>query len=89
MDMSDIQLITAIDENYAAFQALVPSILQVRKGQFALLRQGQVMGYFNDPGAAAIAGDQQFPDGLFSVQEVMAEPSSLGFFSYAYDIRPS
>jgi hypothetical protein len=87
--MIDLHLISAIDENYAAFQALLPALLHSYQGQYALLRDGRVEACFADAGDAALHGNTQFADGLFSIQEVMAEPSSLGYFSYAYDIRPA
>ncbi|MCC7362533.1 MAG: hypothetical protein IT317_23835 [Anaerolineales bacterium] len=69
--------------NYDAFQSLLPSILAEHHGQFALLRERQIVEYFSTAGDAYKAGKQLFSDGQFSIQEVVAEPLDLGFFSHA------
>lgn len=72
-----------ITANYDAFEALLPSILDEHHGQFALLHERQIVEYFSTAGDAYKAGKQLYPDGLFSIQEVVAEPLDLGFFSHA------
>jgi hypothetical protein len=83
------QLVSVIEDNFISFQAQLKTVLSVYHGQYVLLRHGKIIDYFRDAGAAALKGEACFPDGLFSVQEVVNEPSSLGFYSHAYDIRPS
>ncbi len=78
---------TEVDRNFEAFEGLLGTILADRRGQFALMRGGEVISYFPRESAALAAGRQQFDDGLFSVQEVTDRPVDLGFFSHAINPR--
>lgn len=71
-----------VDRNYDAFVRLLGSILPEHRNQLALMRDGQVLGYFGSPGAANRAGHERFPDGIYSIQEVTDEPIDLGFWSH-------
>lgn len=73
----------AIVENYEAFEAMLPLLLQTHKGEFALMRNRQVVDFFSSASAAQIAGSHQFHDGSFSVQKVEDKAIDLGFYSYA------
>lgn len=72
-----------IERNYEAFEAMLPLLLAERRGEFALLREGAVAGFFPSAGEAQSAGQAQFPDALFSVQRVEDKAVDLGFYSYA------
>jgi hypothetical protein len=72
-----------VDTNYEAFVALLPNILERRRGQYALLHQGQVSGYYGSALDAATDGHRRFGEGAYSVQEVTDESDNLGFYSYA------
>lgn len=71
-----------VDRNYDAFLRALATILPTHRGQYALMRQGKIVGYFDRPGAANIAGFERFKDGVFSIQEVTDEPIDLGFWSH-------
>ena len=71
-----------VDRNYEAFQKDLPRLLKEHPGEFALLREGNVVGYFETPGDALTEGDRRFEDSLFSVQEVTGRVVDLGFFSH-------
>lgn len=73
----------AIVENYEAFEAMLPLLLQTHKGEFALLNDRQVVAFFESASAAQRAGADRFPDGAFSVQKVEDKAIDLGFYSYA------
>ena len=72
-----------IDSNFDAFQRHLSVSLVEHRGEFALLRHGRVIDYFDRPGAALVAGNQRFPDLLFSIQEVSDEPIDFGVWSHA------
>lgn len=72
-----------IDSNFDAFQRHLNVSLASHRGEFALLRNGQIVEYFDRPGAALVAANQLFPDQLFSIQEVNDEPIDLGVWSHA------
>ena len=72
-----------VDKNYKAFQRLLPTILQMHQGKYALMRQKKPVEYFDSARDAMIYGQKQFSDGLFSIQHVTAHVVDLGFFSHA------
>ncbi len=76
----------AIDENYAFFQTIVTSLMADHAGEFALLRDRDLVGIFPTPGAA-LDEARRFPDDLYSVQKVIDRPLDLGLMSYAADQR--
>ena len=59
-----------VDENYDAFLKLLPDILQAHAGKFALMREREVVDYFDSFGDAVRFGNEKYPDGNFSIQEV-------------------
>jgi hypothetical protein len=69
--------------NYRAFVQLLPTIITAHQGQFALMRDGQVVEYFSTFADAFKAGRQLYSDGKISIQEVTNLPLDLGFFSHA------
>ena len=71
-----------VDRNYDAFVRTLRTILPRHRGQYALMRDGKIVGYFDRPGAANITGCERFEDGVFSIQEVTDEPIDLGFWSH-------
>ena len=71
-----------VDQNYDAFVRKLGSILEAHRDQLALMRDGRIVGYFNTPREALQVASEQFPDGIFSIQEVTDEPIDLGFWSH-------
>lgn len=72
-----------IDANYDYLQRTLALLLPEHQGQYALLKNCAVVGFFDRPGDAYRAALDRFTDRLFSIQEVTSEPLDLGFFSYA------
>jgi hypothetical protein len=72
-----------IDRNWERFLELLPGLKAAHEGQFALLRHGEIVGFFGSAIDAQIAGNQRFEDGIFSFQIVSEELEELGFHSYA------
>jgi hypothetical protein len=72
-----------IAENYEAFEAMLPLLLQTHKGEFALLNDRKVVCFFPTASGAQIEGARRYPDGSFSVQKVEDKAIDLGFYSYA------
>ena len=71
-----------VDRNYDAFTRMLGTILREHRDQLALMRDGHIVGYFDTPRQALSAASEQFPDGIFSIQEVTDEPIDLGFWSH-------
>jgi hypothetical protein len=72
-----------IDHNYDFFQRNLAGFLVSHFGQYALLRSGEVIGFFAGPGEAYRIGLARFPDRLFSIQQVTDEPVEMGLLSVA------
>ena len=71
-----------VDRNYDVFMRQLASLLAEHRDEYALMRDGQIIGFFRKPGEANRVGVERFPDGIFSIQEVTDEPIDLGFFSH-------
>jgi hypothetical protein len=71
-----------VDQNYDAFVRMLGTILSEHRDQLALMRDGQVVGFYQTPREALEAAVEKFPDGIFSIQEVTDEPIDLGFWSH-------
>lgn len=74
-----------IDRNYDFFQRNLTQFIEKHRGQYALLRSGGVVAWFDRPGDAFRAGLEEFPDELFSIQEVEDQPAEIGLMSLAID----
>ncbi len=71
-----------VDRNYDAFVRVLGSILPNHRDQLALMRDGEIVEYFDTPREALRAAYDLFPDGVYSIQEVTDEPIDLGFWSH-------
>ena len=80
-DMDDARQNAEVDRNYDVFMRMLSGLLADHRDQYALMRDGEIIGFFAKPGEAHRAGIGQFADGIFSIQEVTDEPIDLGFFS--------
>lgn len=77
-----------VERNYQAFAQRLPSLLASHQGKFALMRDGEIIEFFDTARDAYVAGQKLFKDDqLFSVQEVVEAPVDLGFFSHAVSQR--
>jgi hypothetical protein len=76
-----------IDRNFHAFQKVVGSLISTHAGEFAILRHGNVDAFFKSASDALTEAYKKFPDGIFSVQEVVTGPLDLGFYSHVASVR--
>jgi hypothetical protein len=74
---------TELDRNYAAFQSRLPELLQSHAGQYAVLRHGEIIEFFDTLSDAARFCGREYSDGIFSIQEVTSSRVDLGFYSHA------
>lgn len=72
-----------VDRNYDAFTRALGGIMPAHRDQFALMRGGAIIAYFDKPGDAYREGVSRYDDMIFSIQEVTDEPIDLGFWSHA------
>lgn len=75
-----------VERNYQAFKERLPDI-QAHAGKYALLHDGDIVGFYDTIRDAALTGEKFYPDGLYSVQKVTTEPVDLGYFSRALHFR--
>lgn len=76
-----------IDRNMFAFQSHLSSILGSHRGQYALLRDQQIVEFFVSLKSALQAAHERFSDDRYSIQEVTDQPIDLGFYSHADNLR--
>ena len=67
-----------VRRNFDAFQKLLPEILRNRRGKIALMRDRQIVDYFNTRLQARAAAEASYADGIWSIQEVTDEIAYLG-----------
>lgn len=72
-----------IADNFVAFEAMLPVLMKDHRGEFALMRHGEVVDFYAKASEAHLTGLQRFADKEFSVQRVEAKALDLGFFSHA------
>lgn len=71
-----------VDRNYDVFMRILSDLLPEHRDEYALMRDGEIIGFFTKPGDAHKAGVKTYADGIFSIQEVTDEPIDLGFWSH-------
>ena len=67
-----------VRRNFDVFQKLLPEILEERRGKIALMRDKQIVDYFDTRLRARAAAEASYPDGIWSIQEVTDEIAYLG-----------
>ncbi len=63
-----------IIENDTSFRRLLPSIIINHEGEFALMRDGNIIRYYPHHFVADSKGQKFYPDGRFCVMKVTEEP---------------
>lgn len=72
-----------IERNLFAFLPRLPSLLPEHEGSFALLRHQRICSIHEKLSDALKRANDQFADGIFSIQKVTEKPVELGMFSNA------
>ena len=72
-----------VDQNYEAFQALLPTLLPAQAGKYALMRHAEIVEYFDTIDDALKYATKVFDDEIYSIQQVTETVEDLGFFSHA------
>jgi hypothetical protein len=76
------QTAAQVQQNYEAFNEKLSGLLPKHRGEYALMKDGQIVGFFNTAMDAYVAGEAQLGLGNFSMQKVVDEPIDLGYFSH-------
>jgi len=72
-----------LDENYEAFKALLPALLEQHRGKFAVLHDLKVQNIFDTVGDAYKYAATLYQPGDFAIQKITEIPIKLGFFTNA------
>ena len=72
-----------VDLNFEFFQRELPKLLSTHRGKFALIHDQKIVGFYDTALDAYTSGNQLYPDGLFSIQQVTEAAADLGFYSHA------
>jgi hypothetical protein len=72
-----------VDRNFQAFRALFPELIKSHAGKFALMRDAAVVEFFDSVRDALVYARRTFPDGRYSVQEIVDQIVDLGYYSHA------
>jgi hypothetical protein len=75
-----------IERNFNHFIQLLPSLMAEHEGEYALLRDTEIIAFYPSALDAQIAGNRRFPDHVFSIQLVKTTAEDLGYWSHA--LRP-
>ncbi len=86
MEMSDQQAREQVDKNYQVFLSILPNIIAQHRNKYALMKDGQVIGYYSTIEDAYMTANKFYEYEPFSVQKVTDVPIDLGFFSHAVRI---
>ena len=74
---------TELENNYKAFEKLLPTYRVQDVGKYVLMRHGQQVNIFDSAKDAIIFAEAQFTDGMYSVQQITSKTVDLGYFSHA------
>ncbi len=72
-----------VDRNFAFFESELPKLLPQQAGKFALIRDLQIVGFYDTIHDAYTSGTKMYSDNLFSIQQVTKQAVDLGVFSHA------
>lgn len=82
MEMSEL-VREQVDKNYQAFLSMLPNIIAQHRNKYALMKDGQVIGFYTTLEDAYMTANKFYPNEPYSVQKVTDVPIDLGFFSHA------
>lgn len=77
-----------VDRNYEVFVRMLPGLIPSYSGKYALMKGGEVLGYYSSAIDARTAAERFISDKLYSIQRVTDSPVDLGYFSHAVHSCP-
>lgn len=73
-----------VDANFEFFETILQDIIKEHKGQFALIKNKEIKGYFATLKDARETAKNIAKDNIYSIQEVTDEVVDLGIFSVCH-----
>lgn len=77
---------TEVERNFEAISAQMDDLMPLHANKYALMRNGDIVEFYNCWEDAYKTGQHFFGDGSFSVQQVTKTPVDLGYYSHAINI---
>ena len=68
-----------IDKNYEFFLKELPNIFSLYSNKYVLLKNSEIIDYFDTLDDAIKYAKMRFEDGLYSIQKVNEPPVNLGY----------
>lgn len=68
-----------IDKNYEFFLKELPNIFSLYSNKYVLLKNAEIIDYFDTLDDAIKYAKMRFEDGLYSIQKVNEPPVNLGY----------
>ena len=72
-----------VDANYKVFKKLLPDLMGRHTGKHALMKDREVVNFYDTSDQAFNAGKRRFKDGVFSVQKVSDEVLDFRMWRHA------
>ena len=70
-----------VEQNHKVFKEKLPELLKSHKDKFVLMKDGEIIDYYDTFEKADLAGLDKYKDDIFSVQEVTDIAIDLGIYS--------
>ena len=74
------------EDNYQYFKTILPDILHIHQGKYALLQNRQVLAYYDTLEDALMTAHAFCAEDGYSIQEVTDRVVDLGYFSHVHPI---
>lgn len=68
-----------IDRNYETFSKELPNIINSYNNKYILLKNAEIIDYFDTMDDAIKYAEYRFEDGLYSIQKINEPPVNLGY----------
>jgi hypothetical protein len=78
-----------IADNLDIFLRELPNLLPTHRDKFALLRHKKIVGYYETVTDAVTAANHEYPDQIYSVQQVTDTAADAGYYSHAVPLGTS
>lgn len=75
-----------VEKNFQAMLERLDEYMVFHENKYALMRNEEVIEFYDSWEDAYKTGRKFYEDGLFSVQEITKTPIDLGYFSHAVHI---
>ena len=76
-----------VHQNYEFFKTQLPRLMKEREGEFAVIRNQKIIQYFPNLEDAYWFSRKEYPDRIFSIQEVRDRPINLRNIGHGFSME--